>query len=98
MPPKCYWVYILTNQKNGTLYTGVTNSLQRRIWQHRFGTEGGFTAHYKAFRLVHFEEFGDVRNAIAREKQLKAGSRQRKIDLIEVINPEWADLAAKWYG
>jgi putative endonuclease len=97
MARRTYWVYILASQREGTLYTGVTNSLERRIWQHRQGTVGGFTAKYGIGRLVYFEPFSDVNNAIAREKQLKAGSRKKKVALIEKENPEWLDLAAGWY-
>lgn len=93
-----YWVYLLANRKGGTLYTGITNSLQRRIWQHRLPDSAGFTSRYRVHRLVYFEEFHDVTNAIAREKQIKAGSRQKKIDLIEKENPEWNDLSAGWFG
>ena len=96
MSSRSYWVYILASQKNGTLYTGVSNSLHRRILQHRNGTVGSFTASYGVVRLVYFEQFRNVTNAIAREKQIKAGSRKRKIDLIEGMNPEWLDLAEGW--
>lgn len=96
MSGKSYWVYILASQKNGTLYIGVTNSLSRRIRQHREGIDGSFTAQYRVSRLVYFEEFSYVDNAIAREKQLKAGSRIEKIALIEKMNPEWLDRAEKW--
>jgi putative endonuclease len=97
MTSKSYWVYILASKKNGTLYTGFTNSLERRIWQHKNKTADGFTNRYGVDRLVYFEEFRDVTNAIAREKQLKAGSRAKKIALIERENPEWLDLAAGWF-
>ena len=93
-----YWVYILANKRNGTLYTGVTNSLFRRVWQHRQNHGDSFTAKYGVHRLVHFEEFRDVRNAIAREKRIKGGPRWRKIALIEKENPQWVDFAASWYG
>ena len=96
MSGRSYWVYILTSQKNGTLYTGVTSSLTRRIPQHREGAVGSFTSQYGVTRLVYFEQFRYVDNAIAREKQIKAGSRKKKIDLIEGMNPEWLDLAAGW--
>ena len=86
MSGKSYWVYILASQKNGTLYIGVTNSLSRRIRQHWEGIDGSFTAQYRVSRLVYFEESSYVDNAIAREKQLKAGSRIKKIALIEKMN------------
>ena len=97
MAGRSYWVYILASQKDGTLYTGVTNSLERRLWQHRHRTTTGFTSRYAVYRLVYFEEIRDVNNAIAREKQLKAGSRAKKIAAIERENPEWLDLAANWF-
>ena len=97
MTSKLYWVYLLASGKNGTLYIGVTHSLEVRIWQHKNKTHPGFTSQYAVTRLVYFEEFQDVRNAIAREKQLKGGSRRKKIALIERGNPEWRDLAETWY-
>ncbi len=97
MTNKTYWVYILASDRNGTLYTGVTNSLQRRMWQHQNKVTAGFTARYGVDRLVYFEDFRDVTNAIAREKQIKAGSRAKKIALIERENPDWLDLAATWF-
>ena len=97
MTTKCYWVYILASGKNGTLYTGITNSLEVRISQHKNKTHPGFTAQYNVTRLVYFEEIQDVSYAIAREKQLKGGSRRKKIALIEKENPEWRDLAATWF-
>jgi putative endonuclease len=98
MPPKTYWVYILASGKNGTLYVGVTNSLQRRTWQHQHPTAESFTRRYRVDRLVYFEEFREVTNAIAREKQLKGGSRKKKIALIENGNPGWQDLSEGWNG
>jgi putative endonuclease len=92
-----YYVDILASKKNGTLYVGVTNSLQKRLWQHRHGLQSGFAHRYEVSMLVFFEEFRSVENAIAREKQLKAGSRKKKIALIEAVNPEWLDLSAGWY-
>ncbi|HLP26842.1 MAG TPA: GIY-YIG nuclease family protein [Acidobacteriota bacterium] len=92
-----YYVYIITNRRNGTLYTGVTNSLERRIWQHRTKALPGFSAEYGLSRLVYFETFRDIHNAIAREKQIKAGSRAKKLALIEKENPTWADLSASWF-
>jgi putative endonuclease len=83
---------MLTNPGKTTIYTGVTNDLQRRIAEHRQKLIKGFTARYNLIHLVYYEVFEDVRDAIAREKQLKAGSRKRKVELIESINPEWKDL------
>jgi putative endonuclease len=97
MPTGDYWVYILASRKNGTLYVGVTNSLERRVWQHKHHATDGFTSRYRVDRLVYFEQFRDVLNAIAREKQLKAGSRAKKIALIERDNTDWRDLAGDWF-
>jgi putative endonuclease len=94
---RSYFVYILASRRNGTLHVGVTNSLERRVWQHQQKVNVGFTAKYGVCRLVYFERFLDPINAIAREKQLKAGSRAKKIALIERENPEWRDLSAGWY-
>ena len=93
-----YFVYILASKKNGTLYVGVTNSLFRRAWQHKQKAADSFTARYGVTQLVYFEDFRDVTNAIAREKQIKAGSRAKKIALIEGQNREWRDLSVDWYG
>lgn len=93
-----YYVYILTNKKNGTLYTGVTDSMERRVWQHRHEKGNSFTGRYGVRTLVYFETFRSAENAIAREKQIKAGSREKKIELIERENPEWRDLTDGWYG
>lgn len=87
-----YYVYMLTNQANRVLYTGVTNDLVRRVYQHKNFTIPGFTSKYKTTKLVWFEHTEDVNSAIDREKQIKAGSRAKKIQLIEQMNPEWTDL------
>ncbi|MGC9335917.1 MAG: GIY-YIG nuclease family protein [Anaerolineae bacterium] len=89
---KQYYVYIMTNRYNTVLYTGVTNDLKRRAYQHRTGQGGAFTSRYHVDELVYYEVTGDVNAAIAREKQIKAGSRKKKIDLVEAMNPEWKDL------
>ncbi|RXZ64403.1 GIY-YIG nuclease family protein [Pelagerythrobacter rhizovicinus] len=86
-------VYILASGRHGTLYIGVTSDLMQRLYQHRAGMTGGFTARYKVHRLVRYEMFGDMEGAILREKQLKRWHRQWKINLIESENPHWADLA-----
>ena len=93
-----YYVYIITNQRNGTLYTGVTNDLKRRVWQHKNKTLPGFTAQYGLGRLIYFETHRDISDAIAREKQIKAGSRAKKIALIGKENPQWTDLSADWFA
>jgi putative endonuclease len=84
-------VYIMANHRNGTLYTGVTSDLPARIWQHKNGTIG-FTARYGCKLLVWYELHEEMTSAIEREKQIKAGSRKRKLALIEAMNPEWSDL------
>ena len=86
-------VYLLASGRYGAIYIGVTSDLPARLWQHRNGATPGFTARYKVYRLVHFEMFGDMERAIAREKQLKNWHRQWKINLINAENPEWRDLA-----
>jgi len=90
---KRYYVYILASRSRN-LYTGVTNSLRRRLIEHRQGLAPGFTSRYRIFRLVHFEVFRDIRNAIAREKEIKAWRREKKIRLVEQENPTWEDFAA----
>jgi len=82
----------MASKKNGVLYLGITNGLAKRASEHKSGEFGGFTKSYNIHNLVHFESFGDVNLAIAREKQLKKWNRQWKIDLIEKDNPEWKDL------
>jgi putative endonuclease len=89
---KQYYVYIMTNQHNRVLYTGMTNDLKRRAYEHRTGQGGGFTSRYNVGKLVYYEITESAEAAIAREKQIKSGSRQKKIDLVEGMNPEWRDL------
>jgi putative endonuclease len=91
-----YYVYIMTN-KSRTLYTGVTNDLKRRVYEHKHKLVPGFTSKYNITRLVYFEATTDIRAAIAREKQIKGWLRVKKIALIESINPNWEDLSAGWY-
>jgi len=86
-------IYILASQAHGTLYIGVTSDLIARLYQHRTGEVKGFTCRYRVHRLVRFEQFATMYDAIAREKQLKRWHRQWKINLIESENPQWADLA-----
>jgi putative endonuclease len=93
---KQYYVYIMTN-KSRTLYTGVTNNLERRVDEHKSKTIPGFTARYNITQLVYYEEGDDVNVAIAREKQIKGWLRAKKIALIESINPEWHDLSEDWH-
>ncbi len=85
-------VYILANRRNGTLYTGVTSNLVKRIWEHKSDLVDGFTRRYAAHMLVYFELLDTMDAAIAREKQIKAGSRADKLGLIESMNVEWRDL------
>ena len=87
-----FYVYMLTNFKNTVIYTGVTNDLMRRVFEHRMKLRDGFTKRYNVTKLVYYEEFVDVKNALAREKQIKGGSRKKKIALINRMNPEWKDL------
>ena len=85
-------VYIVTNKRNGTLYVGVTSDLVRRAYEHRTGAVPGFSSRYGCKVLVWYAQYEDMLSAIAREKQIKAGSRKKKLALIEDINPEWQDL------
>ncbi len=87
-----YFIYILTNANNTVLYTGVTNNLERRILQHKEKINIGFTSKYKIHKLVYYEIFSTINDAIIREKQIKAGSRKKKELLIKTINPKWEDL------
>jgi len=90
---KKWYTYILTNKRNGVLYTGVTNNIHRRMSEHKQWLNDWFTKKYKIKKLVYFEECGNIWEAIVREKQLKAGNRKRKILLIESLNPERTDLS-----
>ena len=90
---KSYFVYILASARNGTLYIGVTNNLERRMYEHSHHLQPGFADMYNVTRLVYFEETSSVEVAIAREKQLKNWRRAWKLELIEKENPEWRDLA-----
>jgi putative endonuclease len=87
-----YYVYIMTNKYHTVLYTGVTNDLKKRVWQHKEKLVEGFTKRYNVTKLVYYETSADVRSAIAREKQIKAGSRKKKLDLINRVNANWRDL------
>ena len=98
MEEKHYFIYIVTNKYNTVLYTGVTNDLQRRITEHRSGKGGFFSSKYRLNKLVYYEAGDDILSVIAREKQIKAGSRQKKLELIKSINPNWDDLYEKYFG
>ncbi|WP_293074858.1 GIY-YIG nuclease family protein [Okeania sp. SIO3B5] len=89
---KEYYIYIMTNKRNTVLYTGVTNDLIKRVYEHKSKLVEGFTKKYNVNKLVYFEMYENPSEAIAREKQIKAGSRQKKINLINSINLEWKDL------
>ena len=91
-----YYVYILTNKDNRVLYTGVTNDLARRLYEHRNKLVDGFTKRYNVTKLVYFEVTTNVESAITREKQIKGWSRKRKLDLIQTANPEWRELSEDW--
>ena len=91
-----YYVYILASKKNGTLYIGITYDLERRVFEHKNKIIIGFTSKYDITNLVYFEIFGQVLDAIKREKQLKKWNRKWKIDLIEAENKNWNDLASDW--
>jgi len=86
----------MTNKNNTVLYVGVTSNLRRRTYQHKTGYYDGFTKRYNCHKLVYCEKFTDIRQAIKREKQLKAGNRKKKTQLIESINPDWKDLSEGW--
>ncbi|HEX2890341.1 GIY-YIG nuclease family protein [Vineibacter terrae] len=87
-----YWVYVMTNRSLHAMYIEVTNDLERRVWEHRQGFGSEFARKYRVHRLVHAEEYSDVNEAIAREKQLKGWRRLRKNELVMATNPGWADL------
>lgn len=87
-----YWIYILTNRSN-TLYVGITNDLQRRLYEHKNKLADGFSSKYNLNKLIYFEEYQDINEAIKREKQIKGWLRKKKIDLIKTKNPEFKDLS-----
>ena len=91
-----YYVYLLTNWNNRVLYTGVTNDLQRRLYEHKQELADGFTKRYHVHKLVYYETTTDVRAAIEREKQIKSWSRAAKNALVATVNPDWKDLSGDW--
>ena len=99
MPRKEYkfYVYIISNKKNGTLYIGMTNDIERRIYEHKKGLIEGFSKQYHLTRMIHVEFFKYINDAIKREKQLKNWNREWKINLIEKENQKWEDLAKDWF-
>ena len=88
-----YYVYLMTNKNNTVIYTGVTSDLKKRVYEHRLKFVKGFTKRYNIEKLIYYEIFDDPYNAISREKQIKAGSRQKKINLINAMNKAWKDLS-----
>lgn len=90
------FIYFMTKNNNTVIYIGVTSNLLKRIYQHKTISYKGFTSKYNCEKLVYFEEFTDINQAITREKQLKSGSRKRKEELIRILNPEWNDLSEDW--
>ena len=96
IPKRGYYVYILAN-KSGTLYTGMTNDLERRVHEHKLAKIPSFAQRYKVNRLVYYEEYSLVEDAIAREQQIKGLRREKKVRLIVESNPQWKDLAVDWF-
>ena len=91
-----YYVYIMTNRSD-TLYVGITNNIRRRVYEHKNKLVEGFTKKYNINKLIYYETFADVDSAIAREKSIKGWLRNKKIELIETMNPDWNDLSDGWY-
>ena len=89
---KEYYIYIMANKRNGTLYIGVTSDLIKRVWEHKENIVEGFTSKYSVHKLVFYEIYGDIMEAIKREKNIKAWKREWKLKLIEEKNPDWDDL------
>jgi len=95
MPWDGGWVYMMTNEARTVIYTGVTNDIERRVYEHRSGEGGGFTKKYMVTVLVYAEHFADIRDAITEEKRIKAGSRAKKVAMIEEQNPKWLDISGQ---
>ena len=89
---KQYYVYLISNKNNTTIYTDITSDLKRRIWEHKNNITKGFSSKYNLHKLLYYEIYQDPENAIIREKQIKSGRREKKIRLIESMNPKWVDL------
>ena len=94
---KAYYVYMMTNRSRVVLYTGVTNSLEHRLWFHRSVSPRSFTKKYRVDRLVYYETFRNPRDAISREKEIKGWRREKKNDLVRRLNPKWEDLGEKLF-
>jgi putative endonuclease len=95
---KAYYVYMMTNRSRVVLYTGVTNSLERRLWFHNNTSKRSFAKRYSVDCLVYFERFDRARDAISREKEIKGWRREKKNDLVQKLNPKWEDLGEKLFG
>jgi putative endonuclease len=93
---RCYFVYFMSNESK-MLYVGASNDLMKRVFQHKSKRISGFTQKYNLYKLVYFEQFGDIRAAIAREKEIKGWLRSKKVALIVPLNPHWKDLAERWF-
>ena len=93
---KTYYVYLITNWKNKVLYTGVTNNLERRLYEHKNKLIKGFTEKYNINKLVYFEQTNDIESAITREKEIKKWRREKKNSLVESANKQWEDLSKQW--
>ena len=91
------WIYMMCSSSRRALYTGVTGDLNQRVFQHKNGLVEGFTKKYKCHRLVYYESFSYIGEAIAREKEIKGWRREKKNALVEAMNPQWRDLSAGWY-
>ena len=96
-PQRTYYVYIMSNRSH-TMYVGVTNDLVRRVYEHRTSSQTSFTSRYHVTRLVYYEPYSDVRQAIEREKRIKGWTRAKKMALVVENNPDWQDLAEEWLG
>jgi len=94
---KEYYVYMMASKRNGTIYTGVTSNILKRVYEHKNNIFKGFTAKYSVHQLVYFENHNDIRFAIEREKKIKGWSRKKKLSLIESKNPKWSDLSEEWF-
>ncbi len=95
---KAYYVYMMTNVARVVLYIGVTNNLERRVWEHQHGICEGFTRKYRVNRLVYFETYNQIADAITREKEIKGWRRGKKNALVETLNPRWTDLSVELFG
>lgn len=98
MEERCYYIYMLTNLRRNVLYTGVTNDLMRRVYEHKHKLLDGFTARYNVCCLVYYEMYAEITDAIAREKQIKSWTRQQKNTLVESRNKRWDDLSEELFG